>query len=198
MPPQSHKRKLILASSSPYRKLLLERLGIPFLTASPNADETPQKGEPAEQLVTRLAKAKAKALAAGAPSSVVIGSDQLAVGPGGIAGKPGTPGNAIAQLQAFSGHSVQFLTAVCVMCRETGLCHEETVVTEVLFRRLSESEIRRYIERDKPLDCAGSFKSEATGISLLQSMISSDPTAIVGLPLITLSEGLRRAGYPVP
>jgi len=198
MPPQSHKRKLILASSSPYRKLLLERLGIPFLTASPNTDETPLEGEPAERLVTRLARAKASALAAGEPASVVIGSDQLAVGPKGIAGKPGTQANAIAQLQAFSGHTVRFLTAVCVMCHESGLRHEDTVMTEVLFRRLSEAEIRRYIDLDKPLDCAGSFKSESAGTSLLQSMISNDPTAIVGLPLITVSEGLRMAGFRVP
>jgi len=138
------------------------------------------------------------ALATGEPSSVVIGSDQLAVGPLGIAGKPGTPDNAIAQLQAFSGQTVRFLTAVCVMCHESGFRHEETVVTEVLFRRLSEAEIRRYIELDSPLDCAGSFKSESAGTSLLQSMTSNDPTAIIGLPLITVSEGLRMAGYTVP
>lgn len=194
----SHKRKLILASSSPYRKVLLERLAIPFFSASPDTDETPLAGESAEQLVSRLARAKADSLARTHPASVVIGSDQVALGPDGIAGKPGTAANASAQLQRFSGQTVRFLTAVCVMCHESGLLHEQTVETEVLFRHLSENEIQRYIDLDKPLDCAGGFKSEAAGIGLLQSMVSTDPTAIVGLPLITVSEGLRKAGYAVP
>ena len=113
-------------------------------------------------------------------------------------GKPGTVANAIAQLEAFSGQTVHFLTAVSVLCDDTAFHFERTVVTAVLFRNLSEAEINRYVEMDNPIDCAGSFKSEAAGISLLQSMTSEDPTAIIGLPLITVSEALRQAGLLVP
>jgi septum formation protein len=198
MQQQLHNRKLILASSSPYRKTLLERLGIPFDIFAPAIDESARPGEKAEDLVSRLAEEKARAAALRFPTSLVIGSDQLAVCREKIVGKPGNAVNAIKQLQSFCGETVHFLTAVSVFCGETAFHYEHTVVTDVRFRELSIAEIRRYVELDKPIDCAGSFKSEAAGISLLQSMTSDDPTAIIGLPLITVSEALRQAGLQVP
>jgi len=178
--------------------MMLERLGIPFVTSSPEVDETPRKGESPQHLVTRLADLKAGVLARENLSAVIIGSDQLAVCNNRIIGKPGSVENAVLQLRSFSGKTVNFLTAVCVLCRETAFRHEETVVTEVRFRELSDAEIRRYIATDNPVDCAGSFKSEAAGIGLLRHMRSEDPTAIVGLPLITVANGLRKAGFAVP
>jgi len=190
---QSHKEKLILASASPYRKMLLERLGLPFEVFSPTIDETPQAGEKAEALVSRLAAGKARATASKFPSSVIIGSDQVAVCNEKIVGKPGNRANAIAQLQEFSTKTVHFLTAVMVLCEDASFSFERTVVTDVVFRPLSDDEIRRYVDTDLPTDCAGSFKSEVLGISLLRSMTSDDPTAIIGLPLIAVSEALRQA-----
>ena len=198
MQEQTLNRKLILASTSPYRKILLERLRIPFDIFSPSIDESPQPGEKASNLVSRLAADKARAAALRFPSSLVIGSDQLAVYNEEIVGKPGNAANAIEQLQTFSGQTVHFLTAISVFCNDTAFHYEQTVVTDVRFRELSIEEIRRYVEIDMPIDCAGSFKSEAAGISLLQSMTSKDPTAIIGLPLITVSEALRQAGLLVP
>ena len=178
--------------------MLLERLGIPFEVFSPEIDESPRHGEKASKLVSRLAEDKARAAALRFPSSLIIGSDQLAVCKAKIVGKPGSAENAIEQLQAFCGQTVHFLTAVSVVCSDTAFHYEQTVVTDVCFRKLSNEEICRYVEMDKPIDCAGSFKSEAAGISLLQSMTSKDPTAIIGLPLITVSEALRQAGLLVP
>jgi len=195
---QSHNRKLILASSSPYRKLLLERLGIPFDIYCAAIDESPRQGEKVAELVSRLAEGKARAAALRFPSSLIIGSDQLAVCNEKIVGKPGNAANAIEQLQTFCGQTVFFHTAVSVVCKDTSFHYQYTVVTDVRFRDLSKEEIRRYVEMDNPTDCAGSFKSEAAGISLLQSMTSDDPTAIIGLPLITVAEALRQAGIPVP
>ena len=198
MQQQSHKRKLILASSSPYRKLLLERLGIPFEVSSPSVDETPAENETAAHLVGRLARDKASAVARQFPQAVVIGSDQIAVCGGEIIGKPGSADNAARQLRRFSGRTIQFLTAVSVVCAGDGFDRSLTVITDVSFRDLSDDEIQRYIEMDQPLDCAGSFKSEAGGISLMRAMRSDVPTAIVGLPLITVAAALREAGYRVP
>lgn len=198
MPQQSHKRKLILASSSPYRKLLLERLGIPFDICKPDVDETPFRNEQALSLVSRLSRSKAQAVARQFPAAVVIGSDQVAVHNGGTIGKPGRVEQAIGQLRQFSGRTIHFLTAVSVICDDADFVHERTVVTDVSFRDLSDDEIRRYVEREKPLDCAGSFKSEAGGIGLMKAVRSDDPTAIVGLPLISVAEALRQAGYQVP
>ena len=178
--------------------MLLERLGIPFDILSPAVDESPLDGEQASELVRRLATDKARAAALQFPSSLVIGSDQLAVCNEEIVGKPGNAENAIRQLQTFCGQSVLFLTAVSVFCSETAFHYQHTVVTDVRFRELSNEEIRRYVALDNPIDCAGSFKSEAAGISLLQSMTSEDPTAIIGLPLITVSEALRQAGFQAP
>jgi septum formation protein len=198
MQQQSHNEKLILASSSPYRKMLLERLGIPFGIFSPAVDESPLEGEPPGQLVSRLASDKARAAAQHFPLSTVIGSDQVAVCSDSIVGKPGNAANAVAQLRNFSGRSVDFLTAISVLCHNTGFDYRSVVVTGVRFRELSDEEIRRYVAADNPIDCTGSFKSEAGGISLLRSMTSDDPTAIIGLPLIRVSEALRQAGFQVP
>lgn len=195
---QSPKRTLILASSSPYRKELLQRLGIPFEVRSPSIDESAWPGESPAELALRLAREKAEALSRAFPQSVVIGSDQVAVHHHRVVGKPGSKERACRQLESFSGESVEFLTAICVRCLESGLCREETVGTVVVFRQLTAAEIRRYVELDQPTDCAGSFKSEAAGPSLLQAMHSSDPTAIIGLPLIAVAAALREAGFDLP
>lgn len=194
----SQPRDLILASSSPYRRELLQRLRIPFDVVVPDIDESPRPGEPPEALVERLAREKAAAVASRHPAAVVIGSDQVAVHQGRIVGKPGSAARACRQLREFSGDSVTFLSAVCLRCEETGWLSEETVVTEVAFRPLTGAEIRRYVELDQPLDCAGGFRSEAAGSTLLRALRSADPTAIVGLPLIVVSAALRRAGYSLP
>lgn len=198
MQPQSHNRSLILASSSPYRKLLLERLYLDFGVVSPGIDESVNEGEPAEHLVARLAQEKARVVSRRHPAATVIGSDQAAVFENSIIGKPGTVEAAVSQLNRFSGKCVRFLTSVHLTCAESGFDAGSTILTEVIFRELSDSEIRRYVERDQPLDCAGAFKSEAAGISLLTSMRSEDPTAIIGLPLITVSALLREAGFDLP
>jgi len=198
MRPQSPVRKLILASSSPYRKSLLERLRLPFVTAVPAIDESTQPGESAQAMVARLAARKAAVVAAKNPTAVVIGSDQVAVYRGRIVGKPGTAERARGQLAEFSGQSVEFLTAVSVQCGEIGLQYDRTVETEVTFRNLSQDEIHRYVELDQPLDCAGAFRAEAAGSALFQRLRSDDPTAIVGLPLIAVSAALREAGFAVP
>jgi septum formation protein len=195
---QSHQTKIILASSSPYRKLLLEQLGISFDTFAPNVDETPDRGEQSPALVKRLAREKGRMVADRFPDALVIGSDQLAECDGEVVGKPGSLENAVLQLSRFSGRTVEFHTAVAVIRASSGYLFERTVITYVNFRNLEQEEIRRYVQADKPIDCAGSFKSEALGISLLNSMTSQDPTAIVGLPLIAVSEGLRTAGMNLP
>ena len=177
---------------------MLERLGIPFRVVPPGTDEEPLPGEAPEALVARLAQQKALAVAKHNPQAIVIGSDQVAVHRGRVVGKPGTTGRAIKQLAAFSGDRVTFLSAIALHRLEDGFCFEATIGTEVHFRDLTDDEIHRYVERDKPVDCAGGFRSEATGSALLRTMTSSDPTAIIGLPLIAVAEGLRRAGLEVP
>jgi len=178
--------------------MLLERLGIPFKVFSPEIDESPRQGEKASALVSRLAADKSRAAAMHFPSCLIIGSDQLAVCNEKIVGKPGNTAKAIEQLQTFSRQTVHFLTAISVICSDTAFHYEQTLVTDVRFRELSVEEIRHYVEMDNPIDCAGSFKSEAAGISLLQSMTSEDPTAIIGLPLITVSKAMRKAGLHAP
>jgi septum formation protein len=194
----SQKRTLILASSSPYRRLLLERFGLPFEVHAPSIDESPQPGEAPERLAARLAGGKADAVARQYPRAVVIGADQVAVHAGRVLGKPGTAARAREQLASFSGQRVDFLSAIAVRCAETAFSFDATVTTEVSFRSLSEAEIRRYVVRDNPVDCAGGFRSEATGTALLDAMRSSDPTAIIGLPLITVAGALRKAGFALP
>lgn len=198
MQAQSHNRALILASSSPYRKLLLQRLCLEFTMISPSIDETPRPEEPHSSLVARLAREKATAISEQHPGALVIGSDQLALFENRTIGKPGSIANAVRQLRRFSGNCVQFITAVVLNCNETGFFASSTVVTDVCFRELGESEIQRYVAMDNPIDCAGGFKSEAAGSALLKSMNSDDPSAIVGLPLIRLSAMLREAGLRIP
>jgi len=198
MQSQSRKCPLILASSSPYRKILLERFGLPFEACSPAIDEDALPGEEPAALAARLAGEKAEAVSRRRPEAVVIGSDQVAVFEGRIIGKPGSMAAARRQLAAFSGQRVIFLSAVAVRCAEREFHFDTIVPTEVVFRTLSAAEIRRYVERDMPVDCAGGFKSEQTGTALLQAMRSDDPTAIIGLPLISVGEALRRAGFDVP
>lgn len=189
---------LVLASTSAYRRMLLERLQLPFVTARPDVDETPLSGEHPPETANRLALAKARAVAERFEDALIIGSDQVAHLGSEIFGKPGTPARAIAQLRRMSGHSVVFHTALALINTRTGAVQATSVPTEVRFRRLSDAEIIRYVEREQPLDCAGAAKSEALGISLLEALTGDDPTALVGLPLIALSRMLRAEGLPLP
>ncbi len=185
---------LILASTSRYRRELLERLRLPFEVESPQVDETAQPGETPAALARRLALAKAQAVAERRPGAVVIGSEQVADLDGQPIGKPGTHERAVAQLRAMSGRSVVFQTAVAVVRRETGFAQCALAPVTVRFRELSDAEIEHYLRTEQPYDCAGSAKSEALGIALLSRLESDDPTALVGLPLIRTCELLRRAG----
>ena len=187
---------LILASTSRYRRELLQRLRLPFECASPQVDEAPLPGEPPSQLAVRLARAKAAAVAARHPEAWVIGSDQVADLDGRLLGKPGGRQAAIAQLAAMSGRELHFHTAVCL--RRGGHEQVATDLTRVRLRLLSTTEIERYVDAEQPFDCAGSFKCEGLGIVLFEAIESRDPTALVGLPLIALAGLLRQAGYPLP
>ena len=186
--------RLILASTSPYRRALLERLGIVFDIVAPQVDETPQAGEAPAALARRLARAKAMAVAATVPDAVVIGSDQVADLDGHSLGKPGSHDKAVAQLRRMRGHSVVFQTAVAVVCQAQGYADERLAEVRVRFRDLSDAEIENYLRAEQPYDCAGSAKSEGLGIALLQAIDSDDPTALIGLPLIRTCELLRAAG----
>ena len=186
--------QLILASTSRYRRDLLERLRLPFDVASPEVDETALAGEPPVQLAQRLALAKAHAVAQRHPSAVVIGSDQVADLDGEAIGKPGTHERAVAQLQRMRGRTVVFQTAVAVVCAATGFAGTALVPVTVRFRRLDDAEIERYLRAEAPYDCAGSAKAETLGIALLDAIESNDPTALIGLPLIKTCALLREAG----
>ncbi len=187
-------RKLVLGSTSVYRRELLERIRLPFSVAAPHVDETPQPGETPVALARRLALAKARAVAEVHPDCIVIGSDQVADLHGQPLGKPGTHERAIAQLQAMRGQTVIFQTAVAVVCLATGFVQEDLAAVKVQFRDLSDTEIEHYLQAEKPYDCAGSAKSEGLGISLLNAIDNDDPTALVGLPLIRTCRMLRAAG----
>lgn len=187
---------LILASTSRYRRELLERLRLPFHVARPDVEESPLAGEAPPTLAQRLARAKAQAIAIQHPESWIIGSDQVAALESQALGKPGTRENAISQLSAMSGREVRFHTAVCLARGET--VFEAIDTTVVRFRTLDTDEIARYVDVEQPLDCAGSFKSEGLGIALFEHIESRDPTALVGLPLIMLSKMLREAGFSLP
>jgi septum formation protein len=188
---------LVLASSSPYRRLLLERLRVPYSSASPDLDESPLPGEAPPHTAVRLAEAKARAVAARFPGAIVIGSDQVAVLDGAPLGKPGSHAAALAQLLAMRGRSVVFHTALCVLDAARGTCRTEDVPTTVQFREYSDAQAERYLELEKPYDCAGSAKIEAMGIALVEKVVSTDPTALIGLPLIALVSLLREAGVEV-
>lgn len=189
--------RLVLASTSRYRRELLGRLRLSFDVARPEADETPRPGEAPATLAMRLAEAKAAAIARLDASAWVLGSDQVAELDGAPLGKPGGRDAAIAQLSSMSGCAVAFHTSVCLL-REGGAPLLAADLTRVHFRRLEAAEIARYVDAEQPFDCAGSFKSEGLGIALFEAIESSDPTALVGLPLIATARLLRQAGFALP
>lgn len=189
--------RLVLASTSPYRRELLARLRLPFEAARPDVDESPLSGEAPAALAIRLAEAKAAAVARGHGDAWVIGSDQVAELGGAPLGKPGSHERACAQLAAMAGQAVRFHTAVC-LAHGDGRRLQALDTTTVRFRVLSGEEIARYVEAEQPLDCAGSFKSEGLGITLFEAIESRDPTALVGLPLIATAGLLRQAGFRLP
>jgi septum formation protein len=195
---ESSPYQLILASGSNYRKMLLARLGLPFGCEAPDIDESPRPSESAADLVSRLAKEKARTIAAKHDGAVVIGADQLAVFDGRTIGKPGNREKAAAQLAAFSGRRLDFLTCVAVVCPDRDYSAQHTDTTSVFFRQLEAAEIDRYLSVEQPYDCAGAFKAEALGISLFERVQNEDPSAIVGLPLIETAKMLRQAGFCVP
>ena len=185
---------LLLASTSIYRRELLSRLRLPFGVVAPDVDETPGPLEPPAAVALRLSLAKARAVGQHHTDAVVIGSDQVAELDGLLLGKPGNHGNAMQQLRAMSAQRVVFHTAVSVVCMRSGFEASDLARVTVTFRSLGDDEIERYLLAERPYDCAGSAKSEALGITLLQSVESDDPTALIGLPLIRTCELLRRAG----
>lgn len=190
--------RLILASTSPYRREQLGRLGVEFECIAPDPDETPLAGESPPDLALRLARLKAESVVPGRFDAVVVGSDQVAVLGHQVLGKPGTVERCIEQLRLSSGRDVVFHTAVHVVNTRTGARESHVDRTIVCFRELHDQEIARYVSADKPLDCAGGFKAESSGISLFERIDSHDPTGLTGLPLIWLCGALRRAGIPVP
>ncbi len=189
-----HEPELILASTSRYRRELLERLRIPFRALSPETDETPLPGEAPAALAQRLALAKARALAARFPDAVVIGADQVADVDGRALGKPGDHARAVEQLRTMSGRTIVFQTALAVVRASTGLAEVRRVPVPVRFRTLVDAEIEFYLRTEQPYDCAGSAKCETLGIALLEAIESDDPTALIGLPLIATCTLLRAAG----
>jgi septum formation protein len=190
--------RLILGSTSVYRRTLLERLRIPFSVHAPSVDETRLAGESPAAMALRLAIAKAQAVAVQFPDCVVIGSDQVADLQGEALGKPGTHARAVDQLVKMRGKTVIFHTAVAVVCMNTGFCQHDMAAVNVQFRDLSDAEIENYLRDEQPYDCAGSAKSEGLGIALLERIENDDPTALIGLPLIRTCALLRAAGISVP
>ncbi|WP_444893643.1 Maf family protein [Microbulbifer sp. TRSA001] len=185
---------LILASSSPYRRTLLQQLGIPFQQDSPHIDEAPQAGEAPAALALRLATEKARTLAGRHPKSLIIGSDQVASCDGQILGKPGSRERAIAQLQACNGKKVIFHTGLSLLNSASGEQLGDTETFTVYFRQLSTEQIERYVELEQPYDCAGSFKVEGLGIALFERLEGADLNTLVGLPLIRLTDMLNHFG----
>jgi len=191
------RRRLVLASTSAYRRALLERLGLTFECAAPGLDESALGDEAPAETARRLAQAKAAAVAARFPDALVIGSDQVASLGALRLDKPGNHANAVRQLQALSGRTAQFDTAVCVLDAARGARRDRVVPCRVTFRRLDARLIEAYLQREQPYDCAGSAKSEGLGIALIERIETEDPTALIGLPLIALTELLAAAGLPV-
>jgi septum formation protein len=186
--------RLILASRSPYRRVLLKRLGLPFAARAPGVAERARRGESPRRRAQRLAADKALAVARTHPGSWVIGSDQVADCGGQVLDKPGTAARARSQLRAASGRLVRYHTAVCIARHDQGVVDAYVDVTRVYLRRLTEPEIRAYVTRDQPLDCAGALRVESLGVALIRRLESSDGTALIGLPLIWLSQALARVG----
>jgi len=189
--------QLVLASTSIYREALLARLGITFTTAAPGVDETPLPREAPARTACRLAEAKARAVAARMPGALVLGSDQIADVDGMAVGKPGNHETAVRQLVALSGRSVVFHTAVALANAATGRCEVRLVDVTTKFRSLTRAAIDAYLLRDAPYDCAASIKAETLGIAIVESIRSDDPTALIGLPLITVVDLLRAEGVDV-
>ena len=189
---------ILLASSSPYRKELLLRLGITFDTCSPDIDETSIKDENAEQLVRRLAIEKSKAMQDTHPNTLIIGSDQVAVLGNKILTKPGDHTTAIEQLKASSGKMVKFYTGLCLLNTATQQAQTDVITYVVTFRQLNEEQIENYLRQEQPYNCAGSFKSEGLGVALFEKMAGDDPSALIGLPLIRLTTMLTNEGVDIP
>ena len=190
-------RRIVLASTSRYRRALLERLQLPFEWADPQTDETASPGESASATAMRLAAAKARAVAPRFPDALVIGSDQVASCDGMRLDKPGNHDNAVRQLTAMSGKSADFDTAVVVLDAKSGMLAGRVVGCRVVFRTLSAQQIERYLRLEQPYDCAGSAKVEGLGITLIERIVTEDPTSLIGLPLIALTELLAQAGAAV-
>lgn len=192
----AHTPPLILASGSPYRAQMLDRLGLPFSTATSGIDETPETNEVPEALVRRLALGKAKQIAQQHPDALIIGADQVSVLDGEILGKPGSRERAISQIQRMSGNRVDYLSGIALVGPD--IEQIDIVSTRLTYRVLEQAEIDRYVDRDQPFDCAGAMRSESLGIALLESLSSDDPTALIGMPLIRIAQWLRSAGYEIP
>ena len=190
-------RQLVLASTSPFRRDLLNRLGISFKTANPRTDESPLPGESPENTALRLSETKARAVAHLFPDALIIGSDQVAVLEGQVYGKPGTHDNAVRQLQSMRGKTVNFYTGLCLLDAKTGVAQTRGIPTLVTFRNLTDEEIENYLRSEQPYNCAGAAKSEGLGIAIIARMQGDDPNALIGLPLIALCDLLREAGFPV-
>ena len=188
---------LILASSSRYRQALLQRLGLPFTAVAPQIDEAARPGERPAETTLRLAEAKARAVAVAHPDALVIGSDQVAFSQGRRLDKPGDHATATRQLRALSGKVAEFHTAVALLDTRTGKLQQTVVPCRVTFRDLDDKTIESYLRKEQPYDCAGSAKAEGLGIALIARIDTEDPTSLIGLPLIALSEMLGRAGMPV-
>ena len=184
-------QQIILASTSPFRRELLNRLKISFIVANPETDETPLDNESPEQTALRLSEAKARAVAAHHSDALIIGSDQVACLDGQVFGKPGNHANAVLQLQTMRGKTVNFFTGLCLFNAATGQAHVRGVPTLVTFRDLSDEEIENYLRIEQPYHCAGSAKSEGLGIALIARMEGDDPNALIGLPLIALCDLFR-------
>jgi septum formation protein len=190
-------RRIVLASTSPYRRDLLARLRLPFNVAAPRVDETPLPGEAARETALRLAQAKARAVAPAFPGALIIGCDQVAVLDGACLGKPGSHGNAVAQLKAMRGREVLFHTALALLNTESAAMQAAEVPTAVRFRNYSDGEIERYLALEQPYDCAGSAKIEGLGIVLVERVAGDDPSALIGLPLMQLASMLRQEGLSI-
>jgi septum formation protein len=191
-------QRLVLASTSPYRRELLARLGVPFETGAPHVDETPLDGEAPAATALRLAREKAAALAPRFPGAFIVGSDQVAELDHRPLGKPLTHANALQQLRRCSGRTVLFHTGLCLMNSATGAAQVASAANHVRFRKLDEDEIDRYLRREQPYDCTGSAKADGLGIVLIEALQGNDPNALIGLPLILLVDMLRRVGFRLP
>ncbi len=188
---------LVLASTSPYRKIILAKLGLPFEVVAPYVDEAIHDYESPEQLVARLAEAKAKAVAQRFPAALIIGSDQVAVIDGQVIGKPHTHDKAVAQLKRASGKRVAFLSGLCLYNSKSCCSQTDVVPFYVVMRQLSDQQIQNYLQQEQPYDCAGSFKSEGLGIALFERLEGTDPNTLIGLPLIRLIRMLENEGVYV-